>query len=91
MDWVKERELRVAHIAWIRANGCCQVCGSQKDLTFHHVDRNNKTSEVGQMVNNSAEELIIEISKCKLYCQKCHSEYHRREELEEYQDKLEGQ
>ena len=40
---------------------CCEVCGSKKNLTIHHIKSRKEYPE-----------LMFEISNCQRLCDKCH-------------------
>lgn len=63
------------------AGGCCQCCGYKAyigNLSFHHVDQNQKKDMVHQLIRDSRSWKIIirEVDKCVLVCHNCHGEIH---------------
>lgn len=61
--------------------GKCMVCGYMKcirALTFHHVDPNNKVSDICRLFDRRWELLESELKKCQLLCFNCHMEEEER-------------
>lgn len=61
--------------------GSCQSCGYNKNLgalEFHHVNPNNKITQldVRVLTNRKWSFITEEASKCKLLCANCHAEEH---------------
>ena len=50
----------------------CNECGSTKKLEIDHIDRASKRLNVSEMLMYSKIELLKELKKCQLLCQKCH-------------------
>jgi len=61
--------------------GRCNMCGNSdiKDLSFHHLDPNEKEGELNKLLNNSWLTSKEEIKKCILLCHNCHAEHHHNE------------
>lgn len=54
-------------------NGKCDICGSEKKLTFHHIDgKGIHLYEKGEKMNN-------ELGNIKLLCRSCHGRIHSRD------------
>lgn len=55
------------------------LCGSSKKKEWHHIDPNTKEESVSHMVHQCRpkEEVIAEIDKCILLCNKCHKRVHK--------------
>ena len=55
----------------------CQVCGYNNPefpsaLDFDHIDPKTKTSSISQMMTKPFEEVVAEVSKCRVLCANCH-------------------
>ncbi len=60
--------------------GACEVCGYSKSpaaMVFHHRNPSEKDFSISHR-NLSWENLVVELDKCDLLCQNCHSEEHER-------------
>jgi hypothetical protein len=70
----KYHRRRVEYIAAL--GNKCAACGSMDDLTFDHIDPEQKSFNIGQKLNGATkEELDAEIfDKCQLLCKECHDE-----------------
>lgn len=64
------------------AGGKCRECGCTESLHFHHVDPENKRTEVTRLYGFAA---WVEATKCVLLCEHCHSETHKREQLSSHE------
>ena len=72
----KSRNIQLVENA--RAAGC-RKCGETRSyvLDFHHRNSWDKEDVISHMIkSSSAENLIIEISKCDVLCANCHREFH---------------
>jgi len=63
----------------LKINGCSN-CGATLDsryLHFHHVEKNERNFPIHgiELLNRTDDELIEEIHKCMLLCNKCHGSY----------------
>jgi hypothetical protein len=59
--------------------GCCEICGYDKCMAamdFHHIDPSLKKFNISAMLDRSVDKLLVEIQKCVLLCNRCHSEVH---------------
>lgn len=60
--------------------GKCQVCNYSSCMTalsFHHIDKNDKSFTISiDGLNKSWEKILAELNKCILLCHNCHSEEH---------------
>lgn len=67
----REDEIRRQGISML--GGKCCVCGSVKDLSFVHRDAREKIAPVSRMIkeNRNKEDILTEMLKCDLYCEKC--------------------
>lgn len=57
----------------------CVVCGYDRcieALAFHHLDKKEKELAIGSCWNRSVVLLKKEADKCKLVCNRCHTEIH---------------
>lgn len=54
--------------------GKCVECGSINRLNFHHVDQSNKKFVISKKW--SAKDILDELDKCVLLCEKCHKRKH---------------
>lgn len=52
--------------------GSCVNCGSTDKLEFDHVIPEDKSFSLAVKLENSFEELLPEVQKCQLLCEKCH-------------------
>jgi len=65
-------------------NNKCEICGIERktidDLEmfdFHHVDRNNKSFELGDKIESRKwEDVKNELDKCMMLCANCHRKQH---------------
>lgn len=64
-----------------RLGGKCSRCGYDKYqnvLDFHHIDPTKKEFAIGE-INTNFKDLLKEITKCELLCNRCHRELHYEE------------
>ncbi len=66
-EWVKNRRLE-----WIKENGPCARCGSDKDLEVDHIDPRIKVTH--RVWSSAAAKRDKELKKCQVLCEKCHKE-----------------
>lgn len=52
--------------------GKCAYCPSQENLQFDHKDANDKTLNIGKLLNYAEEKVLKELEKCQLLCADCH-------------------
>lgn len=75
----KKRALREE--VYTRYGNRCSLCGYDKNtnaLVFHHIDPNNKSHNIGDLIKyNQTELLEIELLKCILICWNCHISIHQ--------------
>jgi hypothetical protein len=65
--------LRLALEVYDRSERKCEVCGSEYDLTIHHLDGNGRhNAEKGLPMNNDKNNLAV-------LCRRCHGSLHSRE------------
>lgn len=64
-----------ARVALARASGCAD-CGRHDSLQFHHLDPATKRVNVARMVSYSDAAFWIEVAKCIVVCQSCHTKRH---------------
>ena len=64
----------------IMKDKCCCKCSESaiECLDWHHIDPNEKDSNVSALLNNfrSKERILKEIEKCVLLCSNCHRKVH---------------
>jgi len=62
--------------------GKCTNCNNNNmfQLTFHHIDKNNKDFEFGESKNYRLSKIKNELDKCIILCQNCHREHHYNED-----------
>lgn len=53
--------------------GQCAKCGSVDDLEMDHIDPSTKSIPVGSLLTYAWATIELELSKCQLLCQACHS------------------
>ena len=67
-------------VANIKAHIRCQKCGEKREYTldFHHIDPNEKESDIVRMTSNKyrIDKVLDEIAKCIVLCANCHREFH---------------
>ena len=68
-EWMKDR--RAKAIAYL--GGCCVECGTEEELEFDHIDRNNKEHNISSLLSSEWGTLLLELVKCQLLCKDCHS------------------
>ncbi len=59
--------------------GKCELCGYDKNtasLNLHHTENKKFGFSNKDIWNRSTEEIIVEVSKCKLLCANCHQDLH---------------
>jgi len=64
----------------IKNSSKCVYCFSKRNLQFHHIDRSIKFFNVGYSPNLehiSILDVLNEMEKCMLVCQRCHTEIHK--------------
>ena len=58
----------------------CSTCDINDNIPslyeFHHVDRNEKEYEIGQLIKNNSIDLYKELNKCCILCANCHRKIH---------------
>jgi len=65
----------------IKDKSTCEICGGDKDLTFHHRDASTKVFSLGAGRETSMLKVIRELRKCDILCVECHKELHRKEDI----------
>ena len=63
----KRRKILVEHLG-----GKCCGCGTTENLQFDHLDRTQKSFNIGKCLDHSLEKLVAEANKCQLLCYNCH-------------------
>lgn len=71
-------ERRSMAIAFL--GGKCVKCQSTKDLEFDHIDPETKSFDINRL-NRKLDIFMIELAKCQLLCEKCHTEKSALEKL----------
>jgi DNA-directed RNA polymerase subunit RPC12/RpoP len=71
---------RKTHLINLRG-GACEICGYNKNLAaleFHHIDREQKESQLDSrtLSNSNMEWIMEEFEKCMVLCANCHRELH---------------
>lgn len=61
----------------------CEICKTKKELTFHHINPNEKTLSICKLARNTYNMEVIkkEISKCQVLCKECHKKIHKEIKL----------
>lgn len=76
---VKKDRLK-SYVSSIKKGNQCEKCGESRFqcLEFHHVNPQNKTLSISNMIsrNYSKSDLEAEIQKCTLICRNCHQVKH---------------
>lgn len=64
----------------MKAAKCCELCGSIKYKQYHHVNPDEKTESVAQMVHKAypKEVILKEMDKCIVVCRSCHCRLHNQ-------------
>ncbi len=57
----------------------CLLCGSRKELTFHHVNPDEKLINIGGKSQLGVTDFFLEMDKCVVLCMDCHKSHHKRE------------
>lgn len=65
--WISNRRTE-----WIKANGPCQVCGSDQDLEVDHIDPATKSMHPARIWSRRQEIRDEELAKCQVLCESCH-------------------
>jgi len=79
---VKSFRQRIKERAVEYKGGKCSICGYNNcywALDFHHNNTTEKEFSIGDYVNKSWSNTIIELDKCILICSNCHRELHYNE------------
>jgi len=63
----ERRKILIEHLG-----GKCCGCGTTENLQFDHIDRTQKSFNIGKCIDYSLERLIPEVDKCQLLCYECH-------------------
>lgn len=72
---------KIKYVQDIKSNSKCD-CGESywACLDFHHIKSEDKILGIGEMIRNkmySIEDIIKEISKCRIMCSNCHRKEHK--------------
>lgn len=59
--------------------GKCSVCGSIKNLEFHHIDKDDKEVSIGKIMSFNETTVLKELKKCVLLCHNCHVQHHKND------------
>ena len=83
MTSVSNKKEIIRLIETLKINGCA-ICGSMpgsRYLHFHHVEQSEKSFNLhgSNLLNKNDSDIIQEIHKCILLCNKCHGTYTRIE------------
>jgi hypothetical protein len=77
------REKRQQMVAWwkeYKLQFSCSQCPESHPscIDFHHLDPNEKDTEVAYMVNHNfgKDRILREIAKCQVLCSNCHRKLH---------------
>jgi len=64
----------------VKNSKSCEYCGSDKRKQFHHLNPEEKTESIAQMVHKGypKEEIENEMSKCIILCNSCHCRVHNK-------------
>jgi hypothetical protein len=81
MSWQQRRREEIrAWFAELKSGRECERCGERRPhcLQFHHVDAEDKDTEVATAVGYgfSRERIIAEVAKCIVLCANCHLKHH---------------
>ena len=68
LDRYKRRKLEATSLL----GSICNMCGSEKDLEFDHIDKNTKKYTIANIWSYSEKKFWDEIKKCQLLCSSCH-------------------
>lgn len=86
----KRGKLRRKQLLDLHNHKCCE-CGYNKDqgLCFHHIDPKTKLFTLDQtnLYQKPLDKVLLEVAKCKLYCQNCHAILHEIERQNNYKEK----
>jgi hypothetical protein len=52
--------------------GKCVKCGELENLQFDHINPDDKSFDIGKLLNYSKERVKEELIKCQLLCKRCH-------------------
>jgi transcription elongation factor Elf1 len=82
----KKRQLQRARefVADYKSKHPCEHCGESHVgcLTFHHVDRDDKTGDIPALMRYGVKRVKAEIAKCIVLCANCHMKLHWEEHRE---------
>lgn len=65
-------------VSKLKGISCCFICGTKRDLTFHHVSPAEKKSDIATMIGKAVTSSVLkkEIRKCIIICENCHKNLH---------------
>lgn len=94
ISWSKARKTRGKQrrkqLLDLHQHKCC-LCGYNKDegLCFHHIDQKTKLFTLDQtnLYQKPLDKILLEVAKCRLYCQNCHAILHEIERQDKYKEK----
>jgi hypothetical protein len=69
---------------WVKANGPCQTCGSNKRLEIDHIDYNIKSVHVSRIWSYTKSKREAELAKCQVLCHSCHKKKTAKEATERF-------
>jgi len=82
-QWIKLRKFEERHGRQIirdwKVEAKCKLCGSEKDIQFHHKNPKKKEYNICSLVRLGAtsEQVKQEMAKCVPLCNVCHKRVHK--------------
>lgn len=83
-NYMKDRYHRLRAKAIEILGGKCAVCGSTENLEIDHVNRADKTIDLGKLTSVSLERFSNELKVCQLLCEEHHKQKTSRESSVEH-------
>lgn len=71
-NWMQRRRLALI----IQLGGKCIICGTTKGLEFHHVDPEQKVTNISSVISRKHNITQEELAKCELRCKQHHADVH---------------
>jgi len=71
-EYIAEYRNRIIQEAKQYLGNKCNVCGSEQDLEFDHIDPAVKSFTLARNWTRAKADTLAELHKCQLLCAKCH-------------------
>lgn len=74
---MQERQRRRKELGLFLLGGCCNICNTDKNLQFDHINPATKWKPVSELYTHSLPIFLKELAKCQLLCRIHHLEKSR--------------